>query len=91
MTCGPPNPPRRNARASSGPNGIAPVLFSPPELTIWGRTFRKRHGTPPEPLAGDAPDEMLDDDDSDDTDEAYSASYEGWDNAMRGVRGQATA
>ena len=50
------------------------------ELTIWGRTFRKRHGTPPEPPADGEPEEVLEDGDSEEVvDDAYRASYEGWD------------
>jgi hypothetical protein len=57
------------------------------ELTIWSRTFRKRHGTLPEPQADGAPDGVLDESDSDDAaDDAYTASYDGWDEAKEDDR-----
>jgi hypothetical protein len=62
------------------------------ELTIWGRTFRKRHGTPPEPQTADGLNGELEDAHSDDhADEAYTASYEDWDDAKKGERDETTA
>jgi hypothetical protein len=54
------------------------------ELTIWGRTFRKRHGTPPEPQADGEPDEVLEDGDAQEgVDHAYDSSYEVWDDGKK--------
>ena len=50
------------------------------DLTMWGRTFRKRHGTPPEPQADGEPDDTIEDGDSEEgVDNAYEATYDGWD------------
>jgi hypothetical protein len=52
------------------------------ELTIWGRTFSKRHGTPPEPQA-DELDEVDGQGPGDEADEAYDSSYEVWDDGKK--------
>jgi hypothetical protein len=62
------------------------------ELTIWGRTFRKRHGTPPEPQGGDSLDGLLNDGDMGEVaDDTYDASYDGWDDAEKSDRDEVTA
>jgi hypothetical protein len=50
------------------------------DLTMWGRTFRKRHGTPPEPQTDGEPDDILEDGNSEEgVEDAYGSSYQTWD------------
>ncbi len=62
------------------------------ELNFWGRTFRRRHGTPAAPIAGEENDE---DDGTDafedEVEEAYDSSYETWDGVEKGDRDEAQA
>ena len=52
-------------------------------MTVWARTFRKRHGTTPEPLVTDDPDGAEGEEATDEADGAYAASYDGWDKGKK--------
>jgi hypothetical protein len=60
------------------------------ELTIWGRTFRKRYGTPPELLTGSAGGSADDNDSDESADEAYEGPDEQWNDETKESESEAT-